>query len=55
MKPDITDCSLSDREKIKMLEAYIEQLRGVLLMVDEELCFGGDWKTSKRQIKTVLE
>lgn len=26
MKPDITDCSLSDKEKIKMLEDYIDEL-----------------------------
>jgi hypothetical protein len=48
LNPDVKD------ELIGKLRADIDALRRTCMMVREELEFGGDWKTARLKIDTVL-
>ena len=44
----------SKGNQLKDALAIIDKMESVLLMVKEELCFGGDWENAKKQIDKVL-
>jgi hypothetical protein len=42
-------------ERIIELNGFIKQLRAAAAMAKEELVFGGDWVTARRQIDKALK
>ena len=47
----------SEENAIEIVNAFgdVCKMKGVLLMIKEELCFGGDWKNAEMQIDDVLK
>jgi len=55
MKPDITDCSLSGEDKVRMLKEYVEELEDALRLAKKNLCYSARNGDVIVQINKVLE